>query len=106
MFTEPFLKGVEITWVHDERNTLYRVVKGCSHSQLTYLYMSGNDVADIPDGTFDSLVQLEKLDLSGNKIETLHRTAFSKTAKLKVCTTFIAKCTNVAVVLSIYCQHE
>ena len=76
------------------RNKLYCVVKGCSPSQLTYLYMSGNAVADIPDGTFDSLVQLKKLDLSSNKIETLHKTAFSKTEKLEVCTTLIAKCTN------------
>ena len=44
-------------------------------------------MTDIPEGTFDSLVLLERLDLSRNKIETLRRTAFSTVSRLEVCST-------------------
>ena len=49
--------------------------------------MGGNFVSDIPDGSFDSLVKLETLDISKNKLGTVRKTDFSKLTKLKVCNT-------------------
>jgi len=45
---------------------------------LSRLYLRGNGIRSLPDGTFDVLPNLQYLDISGNKISTVSEKTFSK----------------------------
>lgn len=64
----------------DSKNIVY--VNNLS-STIVFLYLGENNLKYISEGTFDTLAQLEHLDLSNNKIVNVDRKAFLKCKSLQ-----------------------